>query len=289
MLLEGETMTILVTGARGNIGGRLVARLAEGGHRVRGSARDLATLAVPVGVETVELDITSPANAEEALRDVEAIFLYPTLGPPPDEFLKAARDAGVRYVVLLSSPDVYEGADDNPIRLAHVVVEQALQNSGLRHTVIYPGWLSTDARRDWGEQIRTRGRVGIAFPEAQFTPTHEDDVADVAAELLTKRAYPGRMLALTGPKSLRQADIVEILGEVLGKPVPVDALTRQQALDQREPWMPEAVLNVLLDSCEAAVGVPAPVNNTVERITGHPARTFRQWAEEHRADFAPSL
>ncbi|MET0135151.1 MAG: hypothetical protein ABW215_16345, partial [Kibdelosporangium sp.] len=128
-------------------------------------------------------------------------------------------------------------------------------------------------------------RIGIAYPDAQFTPIHVDDVADVAAALLTRRDYHGRMLALTGPESLSQADIVTILGEVLGKPIPVDALTREQALQQREPWMPEPVLNVLLDITEAAVGVPAPINNTVERITGHPARTFRQWAEEHRADF----
>jgi uncharacterized protein YbjT (DUF2867 family) len=281
-------VTILVTGARGNIGSRIIARLADAGHSVRGSARNVAALKVPARVDTVELDITSPHNAEEALRDVDAIFLYPTLGPPPDDFLKAVHDAGVRYVVLLSSPDVYEAADDNPIRRAHVGVERSLESSGLRHTVLYPGWLATDARRDWGEQIRTQGRVRIAYPDAQFTPTHEEDVAEIAVELLTRDVYPGRLLTITGPESLRQRDIVAILGDVLGRSIAVEALTRQQALDQREPWMPEPVLAALLHSAAAAVGVPAPVNNTVERITGHPSRTFRQWAEEHRADFEPA-
>jgi uncharacterized protein YbjT (DUF2867 family) len=281
-------MTILVTGARGNIGSHLVAQLAAAGHSVRGSARDVSTLRLPAGAEAVELDITSPDNAAEALRDVDAIFLYPTRGPAPDEFLKAAREAGVRYVVLLSSPDVYEGADDNPIRLAHVRVEKSLASSGLRFTVLYPGWLATDAGRDWGEQIRAEGRVAIAYPEAQFTPIHIADVAEVAAELLTRDAYPGRALALTGPESLRQSEIVAILSEVLGRPIPLDTLTRQQALDRRAPWMPERVLDVLLHSTAAAVGVPAPINNTVERFTGHPARTFREWAQENRATFEPN-
>lgn len=58
-------------------------------------------------------------------------------------------------------------------------------------------------------------------------------------------------------------------------------------MEQRESWMPAAVLDVLLDGAAASVGVPAPINNTVSRFTGHPARTFRQWVGEHRADFLP--
>jgi uncharacterized protein YbjT (DUF2867 family) len=276
-------MTILVTGARGNIGKHIVAKLAEAGHSVRGSARDVSSLRLPAGAEAVELDILKPVG--QVFDGVTGIFLYPTHGTPSDEFFKTARDAGVQYVVLLSSPDVYEGADDNPIRLAHLPSEEAVVTSGLRYTVLYPGWLATDARRDWAEQIRRTGRVGIAFPDAQFTPTHEEDVAEVAVELLTRDAYPGRALALTGPESLRQSEIVAIIGDVLGRPIHVDSLTRAQMHERREPWMPPHILDCLLDSTEAAVGVPAPVNNTVERFTGHPARTFRQWAETNRSAF----
>lgn len=279
-------MTILVTGARGNIGSRVFAKLAEAGLSVRGSARDAALL--PAGVEPVELDITSPDNATAALRDVDTMFLYPTRGAI-DDFLKAAREADVQYVVLLSSPAAYEpGEYDRPIGLAHRAVEQSLENSGLSHTVLYPSWLATNARRDWGEQIRTRGRVGIAYPDAQVTPIHLDDIAEVAAELLTRDTHRGRMQVLTGPESLRLRDIVGILGDALGRSVPVDELTREQALKQREPWLPESVLEVLLDAAAAAVGVPALVNNTVERITGHAGRTFGEWAHAHRADFEPS-
>jgi uncharacterized protein YbjT (DUF2867 family) len=93
------------------------------------------------------------------------------------------------------------------------------------------------------------------------------------------------MLSLTGPESLRQRDIVAVLADVLGRPLAIDELSREEALRAREPWMPERVLEYLLDNAAAAVGRPAPVNNTVERFTGHPARPFRQWALEHRADF----
>ncbi|MGC7095418.1 SDR family oxidoreductase [Amycolatopsis lurida] len=277
-------MTVLVTGARGNIGSRLVAELARRGHPVRASARDLTGLTLPEGVEPVRLDLLDPRNADAALAGIDAIFLYPTRQAPTD-FLAAAEKAGVGYVVLLSSPDVFEGAPDNPIRVGHLAVERAVRESGLPHTVIYPSWLASDARRDWGEQIRTGDRVGIAHPEGQFTPIHEDDIAEVVAELLTTGCYRGHSLTLTGPESLSQAEIVAILAEELGRPLVVDALTREQARERREPWMPEAVLDHLISVAEQAGTRPAPVNNTVERFTGHPPRSFRQWTAEHRAEF----
>ncbi|MFC4591007.1 NAD(P)H-binding protein [Sphaerisporangium corydalis] len=278
-------MTILVTGARGNIGGRVIAKLAEGGHRVRGSARDAAAVRPPSGAVAVELDITRPHNAKEALRDVDAVFLYPTRGDA-GAFLTAAREAGVRHVVLLSSPAAYEAGEyDRPIGLVHRAAERSLEESGLRHTVVYPSWLATNAFRDWGERIRARESVGIAYPDAQVSPIHLDDVAEVAAELLTRDTHRGRMHVLTGPESLRLRDVAGILGDVLGTPIPVEELTREQALARRAPWMPEPVLEVLLDVAAAAVGVPAPLTNTVERITGHPGRTFGEWAHADRARF----
>ncbi|AXB47665.1 SDR family oxidoreductase [Amycolatopsis albispora] len=279
-------MTVLVTGARGNIGSSLVAELARRGHPVRASARDVTALKVPDGVETVQLDLLAPDNAEAALAGVGAIFLYPTARVAPVDFLAAAEKAGVSYVVLLSSPDVYEGALDNPLRLAHLPVEEAVRGSGLRHTVIYPGWLATNALRDWGEQIRTGDRVGLFHPDARFTPIHADDIAEVAAELLTTDRYPGTTLTLTGPESLSQAEIVAVLAEEVGRPIAVDALTREQVHERRPHWMPAAILDHLISGAERAATMPAPVNNTVERFTGHPPRGFRQWAAEHRAEFA---
>jgi hypothetical protein len=42
----------------------------------------------------------------------------------------------------------------------------------------------------------------------------------------------------------------------------------------------------MLSAYAAAVDQPALVTSTVEEVTGRPARTFRQWAIDHAADFA---
>jgi uncharacterized protein YbjT (DUF2867 family) len=282
---SGGHVTILVTGMHGNIGSRVASRLVEAGHRVRGSSRNPTS--PPAGVEAVELDLTEPRGAAAALAGVETVFLYPVRGPV-DGFLDAARKADVQHLVLLSSPAAYEVHEhDRLIGLVHRVVEQAVQDSGLSHTVLYPSWLASNTRRDWGEQIRTLGRVGIAYPDAQVNPIHIDDIAEVAADVLTRDAHRSRMLVLTGPESVSQRSLVDVLAEVRGAPIEVDELTREQALDKRPAWMPEQVLDALLDVAAAAVDVPATVTNGVERVTGQPSRTFREWALAHRADFRP--
>lgn len=82
-------------------------------------------------------------------------------------------------------------------------------------------------------------RLGLAYPDAQVSPIHLDDIAEMAADLLT----------------------------------------REEAL--AAPGLPESVREVLLEVMAAAVDVPA----TVRTITGHPARTFREWALANRAAF----
>nr|WP_269084355.1 NAD(P)H-binding protein [Streptomyces sp. 150FB] len=227
------------------------------------------------------------ASAREALRGVETVFLYPVRGAV-DGFLAAARAADVEHIVLLSSPGSYEPREYKTlIGQVHRAMEQSLERSGLPHTVLYPSWLAGNALRDWGEQVRTSERVDLAFPDAQFTPIHPDDIAEVAADLLTRDTHRGRMQILTGPESMRLRDVVTALGEEIGRTLTVGELTPEQALERRESWMPEPVLRALLDTSAAAVGVPTPVNNSVLRITGHRARTFRAWARTHRADFLP--
>jgi hypothetical protein len=49
--------------------------------------------------------------------------------------------------------------------------------------------------------------------------------------------------------------------------------------------MPAVVVKMLLDAWAAAIGQPALVTSTVAEITGTPARTFRDWATDHAAEF----
>ena len=280
-ILDG---TVLVTGARGNIGSRLTAHLAAAGHHVRATARDTGGLDVPEGVETTALDLTDPTTAEAALDGVRTAFLYPTFGDITG-FLTAAVKADVEHVVLLSSPGAYDPIEHaGPIGQAHKAIEAAVRESGLEHTVLYPSWLATNTTRDWGDQIRA-AKVAIAHLDWQINPIHLDDVAEVAADLLTREQFRGRSLIITGPESLTQRDVIAQIGEALGKPIEVEELTHEQALAGKPEWFPEAVFASLLEVAENLGDRPATVNNNVERVTGHPARTFAQWLQGNLSEY----
>ena len=57
--------------------------------------------------------------------------------------------------------------------------------------------------------------------------------------------------------------------------------------EARSEWLtfPASAVNMLLGAWAGAIGQPALVTSTVAEITGAPARTFRDWAADHAAEF----
>ncbi|MDX8146363.1 NAD(P)H-binding protein [Lentzea sp. BCCO 10_0061] len=273
-------MTILVTGARGNVGRRVLQRLYAAGHSLRASGRNPAELDVPEGVETVALDLNDPETFVAALAGVSKVLLY----AEPDgivKFLDEAEKAGVEQVVLLSSNTVgLPGADQDPLAHHHLLVEEAVVTSGLNYTVLRPGAFMSNAF-GWSYSLQAGDTIDQVFPEAQVAPVHEDDIADVAVIALTEKKLQDEIVDLTGPESLTFRQELEIVGDVLGRKLVINGLTREEGEAQMSNFVPPPVLTSLLNQWEAAVGVVADTSATAERITGKPARTFRQWVEEH--------
>ncbi|SDK35438.1 Uncharacterized conserved protein YbjT, contains NAD(P)-binding and DUF2867 domains [Lentzea albidocapillata subsp. violacea] len=273
-------MTILVTGARGNVGRRVLQRLYAAGHSLRASGRNPAELDVPEGVETVALDLNDPETFVPALAGVSKVLLY----AEPDgivKFLDEAEKAGVEHVVLLSSNTVgLPGADQDPLAHHHLLVEEAVVGSGLNYTILRPGAFMSNAF-GWSYSLQQGDTIDQVFPEAQVAPVHEDDIADVAVVALTEKKLRDEIVDLTGPESLTFRQELEIVGEVLGRKLVINGLTREEGEAQMSNFVPPPVLTSLLNQWEAAVGVVADTSATAERITGKPGRTFRQWVEEH--------
>lgn len=97
----------------------------------------------------------------------------------------------------------------------------------------------------------------------------------------------GTRPVLTGPESSTLAEQVRVVGEVLGAPVRFEEIPTPVAQAEmiEAGWPPDAVDGLLAAYAEMAAG-PAPVTDEVERIAGRPARTFREWVADHRADFS---
>lgn len=278
----------LVVGATAHFGRQVVEELVAAGEPVRALTRTRETAGLPAGVEVVQGDLTAAASLPPVVAGVEAMVLVLPYGMDAAPLLSAARAAGVRRVVFLTSGAVVAGmpsdAQPDVIAAYHRRVEEAVEASGMEWTflrLMFPAINSLT----FAMQLQGGDVIRAPYTRAEISAVHERDVAEVAARILIDGGHAGASLDLTGPASLTQADQVTALAEVLDRPLAVEDLPPAPVLEQMSQFMDGRFLAALFRLMEAAVGKPAPVNDVVEQITGHSARSYAQWAADHRADF----
>lgn len=277
-------MTILVTGARGVVGGAVLSGLLAAEETVRASSRNPEPGELPDGVEVVRADLTEPTSLPDALAGVRKVFLY-AHPQAAGEFAMAAHKAGVEHVVLLSSSSVlFPGADSNPIALRHIAVERALEEAGLDWTFVRPGYFATNSLR-W-RSIRTERVLRTAFPEATTSPVHERDIAAIAVRALLDDAHRGCAYPVLGAGPLTTREQVAAIAEALGEPVRLDEVDvdtyRRDLLTQ----LPEFMVERLVQTRGQVPQLPAELGtDAVPEVLGRPALTFAEWARDHAADF----
>jgi uncharacterized protein YbjT (DUF2867 family) len=277
-------MTVLVTGARGQIGGAVVAGLAAAGEPVRASSRAPRPGEFPGGVEVARVDLTDPASWPAALAGVRKVFLY----AHPEgaaEFAAAALKAGVEHAVLLSSSSVLSpDPEANPIALRHIAVERALDEAGLDRTFVRPGYYATNALR-W-QSIRTGRVLRTAFPEAVTSPVHERDIAEVAVRALLDDRHRGAAYPVLGAGPLTVRDQVAAIAGALGEPVRLEEVDVDTYRAELLTQLPGPIVERFLRARGSVPPLPAEVaTDAVPEVLGRPALTFAAWARDHAADF----
>ncbi|QNS09309.1 NAD(P)H-binding protein [Streptomyces xanthii] len=280
-------MTVLVTGATGSVGRHVVDRLLAENVTVRALTRDPAAARLPAQAEVFAGDLTDPASVTDALRGVDKLYLFP-VPETAREIVAAARDAGVRHIVVLSSSSVLDESGDNHSGEHHRAVEEAVRASGLTWTFVRPDEFATNVLWKWGHSVRAEGVVRAPYGDAPRVLIHEKDVAAVAAAaLLDDERHAGQAYVLTGPEAITQRDQVAAIAAAVGQPVAFEEITPDQAREQMGRAMPAPVVEMVLGYLADAVAHPPTPVDTVERITGRPALTFAQWAADHADAFTP--
>jgi uncharacterized protein YbjT (DUF2867 family) len=274
---------IVVTGATGNVGRALVERLTTAGRPVRALTRDPRRAGLPEQAEVVRHQLDDPAALFEG-----ATHLFLNLqaaGDTTPALLDAARAAGVRHVVMLSSGIIREGADtSHPIHVRHEKAEQQVRDSGLEWTFLRPNMFATNAFQ-WAPQIRTGDIVRGAHADAAAAPIHEDDIAAVAERALLDGGHQGAAHRLTGPEPVTTAQQITAIGHALGRDLRFTEIQADEVDTELFPHVPPEMLRGLLRGLAASVGTTPEITTTVEKITGTPARTFATWAKDHADHF----
>ncbi|GAB2592878.1 NAD(P)H-binding protein [Streptomyces capparidis] len=268
-------MTTLVTGATGNTGRHVVAELVRRGERVRALTRDPAAAEgrLPAGVELVAGTHTAPETLDAALAGVGRLHITVTAGLAEvgPELVRRAVGAGVRRITVVW------GGWVGP-------VEQAVADSGVEWTRLEPQEFMCNTLT-WAESIRAEGvvREPYDFPSALV---HEADIGAVAAVALLDDGHAGRAYNLTGPQSLTPRERIAILSRAIGRDIAFLPITHEQAIDRlMATGVSRADAEYVIGWYAAPTDDSTTVVDTVEQVTGRPARTFTQWVAEHAERF----
>lgn len=274
-------MTMLVTGATGTVGRHVTELLMQRYDRVRALTRnpERARGMLPQGVEIAAGDLMEPETLRDALQGVEAMFLiissdepYADLNTDP-RVIELAEAAGVKRVVVLV------GYEEGP-------VEARLQASGMQWTLVKPAEFMANALVDWRDTIRTEGVVREFHGEALSARVHENDIAEVAVAALLEDRHHGKSYPLTGPEALTRKEAVNAIAAAIGKDIPFMELTEEEARQQwREQGYDEDSVEFFVQMALHPPEAGYTVLETVEQVLGKRARTFAEWAAEHRQEF----
>jgi uncharacterized protein YbjT (DUF2867 family) len=281
---------ILIIGATGNIGRQVLSQLPDTGVRVRALARSPHTAGLPPHVDLVRGDLTVAETLDECLDGIDAVFLVWTA---PLAAVAPALERIVRHtrrIVFLSSPyktahPFFQGGQPNPAAALHAEIERLIETSGLQWTFLRPGMFAANALLWWAPQIRAGDVVRWPHLDAPTAPIHERDIAAVAVRTLCEDGHAGAEYILTGPQSLSQFEQISTIGGAVGRSLRIEEISPDQGRRELVSLMPAPAVNMLLGAWAAAIGQPALMTSTVAENTGAPARTFRDWATDHAAEF----
>jgi NAD(P)H dehydrogenase (quinone) len=306
---------LAITGATGQVGGRIAARLSRLGSRRRLIVRDPSRLPrLPESEVAVASSYSDAAAMRRALAGIQTLFLVSARDrfgvahlsakngvpmPPYDRLqehvaaVEAAKEAGVAHIVYLS---VMKAAPNATFILAHdhFHTEQIIRASGIPFTFLRASLYTDNVPQcvSAGDVIRAPAGDGRA---AWVT---REDIADVAVAVLTGSGHEGRSYDVTGPEALTMAETAERLSAAVGRDITYQAQTAREARATRSTSRLEkfeaerrSLTGRGLDDFEVevfvthflqiAMGDLADVSNAVPELTGHPAQSLAEYLRRY--------
>jgi uncharacterized protein YbjT (DUF2867 family) len=283
---------VLVTGATGNIGSRVVKKLQEQGVTVRAFVRNLDKARTVLGqdLEFAVGDFSDAASVRRALEGIDSVFLACSNDPRQVEYeigvAEAAAAMGVRRIVKLSALGAEIGS---PVAFWdwHGRIEQHLRASGIPTVLLQPSFSMTNLLGA-ADGVRRDGAIFAPAAGARISMIDPEDVAAVAAVALTSDGHDAQTYVLTGPEAITYERVAEELCAATGQRIPFVAVPDEAAQQAMiGAGLPEFVADQLIALFGALRrGAYERTSDSVRVLTGREPRSFAQFAREHANLFA---
>lgn len=213
---------VLVVGATGNLGTRVVRRLAAAGVRPSALVRSREKgTSIEAFAKPVLGDLTVPSSLVAPFREAERVLI---VAPPVPEMetiernaMEAAVSAGARHIVYLSNFAAREGSELKPVH-THGAHEKLVASLGVDWTVLGPTRYMTSLPFSW-RSVLEDGVLLEAGGAGVMTCIDPDDVAEVAVKCLTEPGHAGEVYRLTSEDELTAASLAALLSSFLRREI----------------------------------------------------------------------
>ncbi|GLK64044.1 MULTISPECIES: SDR family oxidoreductase [Paracoccus] len=274
-------MTIAVTGATGQLGRLITARLKEllPANEVVALARNPGK-AVDLGVETRAFDYDRPETLTTALAGVDRLVFISAseVGKRAVQHravIEAAQAAGISQIVYTSLLH----ADRTPLSLAdeHVVTEKLLSESGLAHTILRNGWYAENYTGAFPAALEHGALIGAAG-EGRISAAARADYAEAAAKVVTGEGHLGKVYELAGDNGWTLAELAAELSAQTGRTIPYKNLSQNDyAAALTGAGLPEGLAAAIADwDAKAAEGALFDDSRTLTGLIGRPTATLAE-------------
>ena len=282
-------LKVLVTGATGNTGSLLVPALLKAGVDVRVFVRD-ETKAKPLkdmGAEVVTGDLDEPGTILPAVKNVDKIYLLTWNGETQlmqaENVINAAKYEGVPHIVRHSM----WGPDNSRIIKQGYKIEEMVKSSGLKWTILKPTFYMQNTMMA-AQTISSDGMIYWDMKEGKLGMIDVRDIADAAFAVITGESHEDKSYILTGPEAISFNDVANTFSSVLDKEVKYVNVPGEAALKSMTGMgVPEWIAKGYVELSEGfSENFANSTTEYVKLLTGHPARSFEQFANDFAQVFS---
>ncbi|WP_334074620.1 MULTISPECIES: SDR family oxidoreductase [Paenibacillus] len=246
-------MKMLVTGATGKLGKKVVEHLLKTvpANQLAVSVRnpEKAENLRALGVDVRQGDFDLPESLDSAFAGVDRILIISADGDNETRIRQHANavEAAVRAKVGFIAYTSLANAQDSKLFLAptHKETEKAIMKTGIPYSFLRNNWYLENemssiqgvfAGAPWVTSAG-QGKVGWAS---------QQDYAEAAAAVLSGEGHENTIYELSG-KLLTQEELASVIGEVLGKEVPVQQVDDETYADiMKHAGVPDFVIPMLV-------------------------------------------
>ncbi len=283
MMME-QTKKVLVTGITGNVGSEVARFLKEADYPFKAGVRNIekAKKALGEDLDYVTFDLEDESTFEEALKDVDKVFLIrpPAISDPEKmvPFINKTQEMKIEQLVFLS----LMGIERNPIP-PHYKIEKYILKSGIPYTFLRPSFFMQNLDTTHRDDIKERNEIFIPAGNAKVSFIDARDIGAVGAKTLIEKGHENKSYTLTGSEALDYYEVAKIFSKVLGREI---KYTNPPSLKFRkvmiERGVPKEFANVMVGLYfSTKMGMGKKVTAELETLLGRKAISVEQYVKDY--------